>query len=217
MTKKQRTYKPRKALRPAPIPGQDVAREKLYGEFEDAQGIYFCFRSPRHNPYGKTHWARYMIVGRLTDDQINRLHTIEMAFGRPMMGFEIMREFLVTPMKVIDQRQIDAVSEWLTTNMIDEVDHRCEEINPKDAAAAIATIIRDNMRGLDDAKLNEMVSARAWWKPRPHILRHLGMFHSTDWLFRKADIHATVQERRKPAEVESVDLNEAHQASMWQS
>lgn len=215
---KKKPYKPRKALRPAPLPGQDVEREKLYGEYEDPQGgIYFCFRSPRHNPFAKHHWARYMIVGRLTDDQIKRLHVLEIAHGRALIGFEIQREFMVPPQKVIDQRVIDSVTEWLTSNMIDEVDHRCEEITVKDAIAAVAQVIRDNVRGIDDAKLNAMVTARAWWKDRPSGLRNLGMLHSTDYAFRKADIHVAATERRRSSVVETVETAEDQQATMWQS
>lgn len=218
MKKPPRKYKPRKAIRPAPPPGQDVERERLYGEFEDPHGgIYFCFKSPRHNPFAKHHWARYMTIGRLTDDQLKRIHTLEIAHGRPLVGFEIQRECLVPPMKVIDQRTIDAVTEWLIENMVDEVDHRCVEIEVKDAVAAMAQVVRDNVRGVDDQRLQHMVAARAWWRTHPHLLRQLGMFHSTDWAFRKADIHVAATATRRPAQVETVDVAEDQQATMWQS
>lgn len=192
--KKPRKFKPhRKALRPAPPPGQEVQREKLYGEFDDpAGGIYFCFRYPRHNPFAKHHVARYVHIGRLKKEQVEHIHGIELRIGRPLAPAEITYHAMLPPLKVLDHKIAEAIEEWLKGNMVDEVDHRCFEIPVAD------------------------VKKYPWSATHPHLVRQLGMYHSTDWAFLKADLKVAPDKPQRRAEVESADVAD-QQESMFQT
>ena len=149
--------------------------KRLFGEI--APGVFeFKAGHRNHNPAAKRFWARYVVIPKLSEDQLRRLHQCEIARGHELLAPQIAEIFRLGKVPAPPKESLETLERFLEQNMIDELDRRCEE--------AVGC------------------SVMPWYKTHAHLARRLGMFHAADWKVLREGVGGL----SRGVEVEAVEL-----------